>query len=263
LRGTASGLYIALQHKDLASLIHFHSLNEQKTRKRAFFKWEKIMQTQSKRLRTTLFMVIAALLLTGQTALALGFEKPEYTLVYLDGDIEYRQYESYFVSESVVIEHNGEYKEAGLEGVNRLLSYIRGDNQNAEKSSEKISMTLPIEQTMSPEGWSVALMLPGKYTLETAPKPTDPRVRIREVPGRLMAVLRYSGRWTEKNFSGKMSELRKAVESQSVETVGEMHTALYNPPIMPPFMRRNEVMVEVNNLPEAAADQLAIRQVAR
>lgn len=221
------------------------------------------MQAQSKKLSTTLFMVIAALLLTGPTALALGFEKPEYTLVYSDGDIEYRQYESYLVSESVVVEHNGQYKQAGEEGVNRLLSYIRGDNQNAEEGSEKISMTLPIEQTMAPEGWRVTLMLPGKYTLETAPKPTDPRVRVREVPGRLMAVLRYSGRWTEKNFSGKMSELRKAVESQSVETVGEMQTALYNPPITPPFMRRNEVMVEVNNLPEAAADQLAIRQAVR
>jgi len=208
-------------------------------------------------------MVIAALMLTGQAALALGFEKPEYTLVYKDGDIEYRQYESYLVSESVVVEHNGEYKEAGFEGVNRLLSYIRGANQNAEKSSEKMSMTLPIEQTMAPEGWRVALMLPGKYTLETAPKPTDPQVRVRLVPGRLMAVLRYSGRWTEKNFSGKMSELRKAVESKSLETVGEMQTALYNPPITPPFMRRNEVMVEVNNLPEAAADQLSIRQAAR
>ena len=221
------------------------------------------MSTQNKTLRMSLLMVIAALMLTGQAALALGFEKPEYTLVYKDGDIEYRQYESYLVSESVVVEHNGEYKEAGFEGVNRLLSYIRGANQNAEKSSEKMSMTLPIEQTMAPEGWRVALMLPGKYTLETAPKPTDPQVRVRLVPGRLMAVLRYSGRWTEKNFSGKMSELRKAVESKSLETVGEMQTALYNPPITPPFMRRNEVMVEVNNLPEAAADQLAIRQVAR
>lgn len=221
------------------------------------------MQMHSKKLSTTLFVVIAALLLAGPTAMALGFEKPEYTLVYSEGDIEYRQYESYLVSESVVVEHNGQYKQAGEEGVNRLLSYIRGDNRNAEDSSEKISMTLPIEQTMAPEGWRVTLMLPGKYTLETAPAPTDPRVRVREVPGRLMAVLRYSGRWTEKNFSGKMSKLRKAVESQSVETVGEMQTALYNPPITPPFMRRNEVMVEVNNLPEAAADQLAIRQVAR
>jgi hypothetical protein len=221
------------------------------------------MSKQKSTLKTALYMVMAAMLLTGQAALSLGFEKPEYTLVYTDGDIEYRQYESYLVSESVVQQHNGEYKDAGLEGVSRLLDYIRGDNQNAENSSESISMTLPIEQTMVPEGWRVSLKLPNKFTLDTAPKPTDSRVSVREVPGRLMAVLRYSGRWTEKNFSGKMSELKEAVELQSLDTVGEMQIALYNPPITPPFMRRNEVMIEVTNLPEAAADRLAIRQAAR
>ena len=110
---------------------------------------------QSEILSTTRIMVFAALLLSGPAALALGFEKPEYTLVYSEGDIEYRQYQSYLGSESVVVEHNGEYKQAGEEGVNRLLSYIRGDNRNTEENSEKISMTLPIEQTMDPEGWGV------------------------------------------------------------------------------------------------------------
>jgi hypothetical protein len=83
------------------------------------------------------------------------------------------------------------------------------------------------------------------------------------VPGRLMAVLRYSGRWTEKNFSGRMADLSNAIETRAVEAIGEMEMALYNPPITPPFMRRNEVMIEIRNLPEAAADQVSIRQAAR
>jgi hypothetical protein len=203
---------------------------------------------------------LAASLFASQSAMSL--EKPEYTVLYMEGDIEYRQYEPYIVSESVVVEHNGKYREAGMEGVSRLLGYIRGENQGPEKTSEKISMTLPVEQNMAPDGWRVSLKLPAKYTLDTAPVPTDPRVRLREVPRRLMAVLRYSGRWTEENFSGKMSELKTAVDAQQVKQIGEMLTALYNPPITPPFMRRNEVMVEVTSLPETAVDQLAIRTVA-
>jgi hypothetical protein len=210
-------------------------------------------------------LMAGALLLAGQTALALGFEKPEYTVVYAEGDIEYRQYEPYLVSESVVVAEDGDFKNAGMEGVDRILAYIRGDNRTVADSAEneKISMTLPIEQSMAADGWRVSLKLPSRYTRETAPVPNDARVRIRAVPGRLMAVLRYSGRWTEKNFSGRMADLSNAIETRAVEAIGEIEMALYNPPITPPFMRRNEVMIEIRNLPEAAADQVSIRQAAR
>jgi len=82
------------------------------------------------------------------------------------------------------------------------------------------------------------------------------------VPSRLMAVLRYSGRWTEKNFVEKQEELRHAVENASLERIGEFESAAYDPPFMPPFMRRNEVMVEVNTLPAAAAATLIEQSAA-
>ena len=128
-------------------------------------------------------------------------------------------------------------------------------------SSEKIAMTVPVQQGESAEGWRVAFMLPTEYTLDTAPVPTDERVQIKAMPGRLMAVLRYSGRWTESNFSNKQSALRDAIDGESIERIGEFQSALYNPPYTPPFMRRNEVMVEVNNVP-AAAEQEPAEQLA-
>ena len=82
--------------------------------------------------------------------------------------------------------------------------------------------------------------------------PTDNRVQIRAVPGRLMAVLRYSGRWTKSNFERKRETLRDAIDGQSIDRIAEFQSALYNPPFTPPFMRRNEVMVEVNDLPAVA-----------
>lgn len=228
------------------------------------------MSTQHSRSNVTRAALLAGLLFTGESAMSL--EQPTYDVVYRDGDIEYRQYESYLVSETI-IENAGDYKAAGNEGFRRLFRYITGSNSGQTKiamtapvaqtpASEKIAMTVPVQQANSAEGWRVAFMLPTRYTLETAPRPTDPRVRIRQVPGRLMAVLRYSGRWTERNFVVKKTTLLDTLESESVMPVGEIQSAMYDPPYMPPFMRRNEVMIEVNLLPATATATAAASQAA-
>lgn len=228
------------------------------------------MSTQHSRSNVTRAALLAGLLFTGESAMSL--EQPTYDVVYRDGDIEYRQYESYLVSETV-IENAGDYKAAGNEGFRRLFRYITGSNRGQAKiamtapveqapTSEKIAMTVPVQQTNSADGWRVAFMLPAQYTLETAPQPTDSRVRVREMPGRLMAVLRYSGRWTERNFEMKQNTLLDMLESESVTPVGEIQSALYDPPYMPPFLRRNEVMIQVNRLPATAAASVAASQAA-
>lgn len=204
--------------------------------------------------------VFAVLVLIGGNAM--GLETPRYTVLYSDGDIEYRQYEPYLVSETVVATIGG-YSDAGTEGFRRLFNYISGGNTSRAKiamtapverirSSEKIAMTAPVEQGETRAGWRVTFMLPAEYTLDTAPVPTDDRVRIRSVPGRLMAVLTYSGRWTEQNFSNRTKQLLDSLSAESMESIGEVVSAAYDPPFMPPFMRRNEVMVEVNRLPGVA-----------
>lgn len=233
---------------------------------------------------TSQMALLAGLLLFGVTAMS--YEQPDYTVVYKDGNVEYRQYDPYLVSETIINQSEG-YKDAGNEGFRRLFRYITGANEGQskiamtspvqqgasdEKSSEKIAMTTPVHQGAAAEGWSVAFMLPAEYTLETAPQPTDPRVRVREVPGRLMAVLRFSGRWTERNFMKKQAALSEELTAQNVNIVGEMESAYYNAPFSLPFLRRNEVMVEVNRLPaaangpapstEEADDRLAAQRVA-
>ncbi len=183
-------------------------------------------------------------------------------IVFKDGNIEYRQYEPYLVSETLIKQADS-YKAAGNEGFRRLFRYITGGNTGNNKiamtvpvaqtaSSEKIAMTAPVQQTESAEGWRVAFMLPSEYTLETAPQPTDNRVTIREVPGRLTAVFRYSGRWTERNYAKNQAALLAALSKESITPTGEVQSALYNAPYTPPFLRRNEVLVEIDRLPAAA-----------
>ena len=87
--------------------------------------------------------------------------------------------------------------------------------------------------------------MPAKYTRDTVPQPLDPAVQIREVPAQLTASWRYSGRWTEATSRRRSSELREALKARGLSVAGEPVIARYNPPFMPTFLRRNEVLVPV------------------
>ena len=201
---------------------------------------------------------------------AMSYEEPPYTVVKTDGDFEYRQYDRYRVSETI-IEGARDADAASSEGFRRLFAYISGSNSSQSKismtvpvsqgASEKISMTVPVQQSAADTGWRVSFMLPSQFTLETAPVPTDARVYVREVPGRLMVVLKFSGRWTESNYIEHEQELAQHVATSNLSTAGTIERAAYNAPFSIPWFRRNEVMVEVNRVP-AAADQLTDKQLA-
>lgn len=202
-----------------------------------------------------------ALLLLGLTfsSFAAAIEKPEYEVILVDGAIEYRRYESFIVAQTEIRDVES-WKDASNEGFRRLFSYITGDN-NGE---EKIAMTAPVQQSKlnvedvrfnqaeplkGAVGWKVGFMLPSSYSMVDAPLPDDERIQISRVPEKLVAAIRYSGRWTTRNFDKYESRLMAALADGNVEILGEPETAFYNPPFVPPFMRRNEILIEVANPP--------------
>jgi len=83
--------------------------------------------------------------------------------------------------------------------------------------------------------------------------PNDDRIRIRTVPERTMAVRRYSGRWTEDKYLQNEKSLRLALYANGIQTIGRPVLTRYNSPFSLPFMRRNEVMVEIT--PERTPSQ--------
>jgi hypothetical protein len=88
-------------------------------------------------------------------------------------------------------------------------------------------------------------MMPAAYSLETLPQPSDPRVVLRRVPARRVAALRYSGTWSEKSYLRHKAELESWVAQRGLRAVGDVVWARYNPPFAPWFVRRNEILVEV------------------
>ena len=68
-----------------------------------------------------------------------------------------------------------------------------------------------------------------------------------------MAVRRYSGRWTEDKYLQNEKSLRLALYANGIQTIGRPVLTRYNSPFSLPFMRRNEVMVEIT--PERTPSQ--------
>jgi hypothetical protein len=194
---------------------------------------------------------------------AFAIESPKYAVVYKDEIVEYRQYESYLIAETFV-DNSSSYRSASNEGFMRLFRYITGNNSGQSDiemtapvqqtaASEDIAMTAPVQRVETPEGWNIAFMLPSKFTMATAPLPTDERIVLRPVPGQLMAVVRYSGRWTEGNYEKHKAQLLEGLESTAVESIGVVESAAYDAPYVLPFLRRNEVMIEVESVPASPA----------
>ena len=193
----------------------------------------------------------------------MALEKPDYEILYKEGNIEYRLYEPYLVAQTEV-SMDDNYNSASNEGFRRLFKYITGSNisevdiamtapvqMSMDDSRQKIDMTAPVQQIEIENFLQVAFMLPSNFDIKNAPIPTDERVKIKQIPARIMAVIRYSGRWTEKNRSKYEYRLRENLEVHAISAISRAETAAYNPPFTPPFMRRNEIMLEVERYPKS------------
>jgi len=201
----------------------------------------------------TLIAPLAALLLTLLASpVAMALEEPAYQVIEQDGPFELRDYAAYLVAETRV---EAGFTEAGNIAFNRLFKYISGSNAAGQKiamtapvtqvKGEKIAMTAPVTQVAEGGSYRVAFIVPSKYTRETVPKPLDPQVEIREVPAQLVAAWRYSGRWTEERYREQEQLLREQIAARGLVVAGPPVLARYNPPFMPWFMRRNEVLIPV------------------
>jgi uncharacterized lipoprotein YbaY len=197
----------------------------------------------------------------------MAIEEPRYRVVERDGSYELRDYAPYLLAETRV---EAPFLDAGNVAFGRLFRYISGNNvarqkiamtapvtqapANAGRSrGEKIAMTAPVNQVADGDAFLVGFVVPAKYTRESVPQPLDPAVKIREVPAQLTASWRYSGRWTEANFQAALVELRAVLKTHGLSIAGEPVIARYNPPFMPTFLRRNEVLVPVRRVAAGGA----------
>lgn len=184
----------------------------------------------------------------------MAIEEAPYEVVKSEGSFELRDYAPQLLAETLV---EGTLEDAGRSAFQRLFRYISGNNQSqtkiamtapvSQQQGEKIAMTAPVGQQKSGDRWAVSFMMPASYTMKTLPFPNDPQVRLREVPARRVAAVRYSGFWSEKNYRKNLEKLQEWIEQEGLTVAGDAIWARYNGPLTPWFMRRNEILIPVES----------------
>ena len=193
-------------------------------------------------------IAIAGLVVAG-AAVMLGLrasaaEEPPHTLVLSDGDFEIRDYPALTIAEVTV---RADRNAAGNAGFRKLAGYIFGGN--AER--QKFEMTAPVIEARaeseggSGESWTIRFVMPHGSTLAKMPKPDDRTIRMVEAPATRYAVLRFSGVAEDGSTAAKTAELEAILKARGLNAAGPPLIAQYNPPWIPGFWRRNEIMIPI------------------
>ena len=124
----------------------------------------------------------------------------------------------------------------------KLFKYISGENKN----SEKIAMTIPVTQTKKDDQMFMQFYLPSKFNIDTTPIPNTPDLEITTIPEGYFAVIKFSGRSSDKNFDKHNTILKQKLLEDKISIKGFAIRATYNSPFTLPPLRRNESMFSIN-----------------
>ena len=200
------------------------------------------------------FILSAIALLSLRT---LAVEEAKFKIIDKEDDFEIRDYAPQIVAEITI---DNTLEEAGNQAFRPLFKYISGENSKSSKISmtapvsqevagQKISMTAPVSQQVSGDGWAVSFMMPQTYTMQSIPKPKNEKIKLREIPARRIAAIRYSGTWSEERYTKNLKLLQEWIKKRGLSAAGDPIWARYNPPFMPWFLRRNEVLIPLKKKP--------------
>jgi SOUL heme-binding protein len=198
-------------------------------------------------------ILLATLLTTTLPMPIYATPESEYQIVNTFADFEVREYAPYAVAQTVVI---GPAENAGSQAFPILAGYIFGKNKGEKRFSMtapvtqtaapvKLEMTAPVTQTNAQGGVLVQFVLPKGVTATNAPEPLDARVQLRDIPATRLAVIRYSGLWSQPNDSKHLEKLHAAMRAANLAWAGEAVYSRYNAPFTPWFMRRNEIWLQL------------------
>ena len=163
----------------------------------------------------------------------MAYEEAIYTTVYKNSIYEIRNYSNRL---AIQLTYTNDKK-----GFRKLFNYISGANID----SKKINMTIPATQFNENGNKVMQFFLPSNFTKKNAPAPNDKDLKLIIIPEGYYAVIKYSGRLTNKNFDKYRKILKNNLLKDEVEILSFAIKAIYNGPFTLPFLRRNEAMFSV------------------
>ena len=204
---------------------------------------------------TMITSIIALILIVGVLAgpVMSDVEKPDYKVIQSEQNIEIRQYEPMIIAE---VEVDGKREDAIGDGFRLLADYIFGNNTVQQvismtapvqqKENQKIAMTAPVQQQSTGKSWRMSFVMPSKYSMDSLPVPNNNRIRLKEILTKKFVVIEFSGTNSNENVTEHENQLMNYIEANQIKINGSPNYAFYNPPWSLPFLRRNEVMIEIN-----------------
>lgn len=193
----------------------------------------------------------------------MAYEQPKYQILKQYQRFELRQYQPYIVAETTL---TGNFETVGNQAFRILAGYISGQNRNRTK----IAMTVPVNQkpaqtqtgqsgnesvpapTSAKTGeFTFSFMMPSHFTLDSLPEPESNLISFRAVNAHIAAARIYSGTWSLERYQQNEAELLQAIRHEGFKAVGAPVFARYNSPFTLWFLRKNEVLVEVEQTESA------------
>ena len=181
----------------------------------------------------------------------------EYQIVREFAGIELRQYAAYTVAEVAVA---GPAADAGHQAVPILAGHSFGKKKREQTFAMtapatqaavpmKLKMNAPMTLTATAGGFLVQFVLPKAVTVACVPEPLNARVQLREVLPTQVAVIRYSGFWSDWNYNKHLAKLQAALRAANLIWEGEAVYSRYSAPFTPWFMRRSEICLHLASRP--------------
>ena len=165
----------------------------------------------------------------------MAIEQASYTVITKEGPFEIRRYEKLIVAISA------ETDLRGYSGFNEAFNYISGANSQRKK----ITMTSPVINDLSKEHFTTAFVMPKEYQIEDLPTPASQSLNIKEISERIVAAITFSGNISATKIEEKKIELLKWLSLKGYEEINSLELARYNPPFIPGFMKRNDLIIEI------------------
>ena len=164
-----------------------------------------------------------------------GYEEASHQVIIREGPIELRRYSNLNLVQTKM-------KDTDDSGFMRLFRYIDGNNS----SKSKIAMTTPVFTSENNGERSMSFVLPEKIKQEKVPTPINEAVQTVTRKSGLYAAHRYAGRRIQGAPIKIQNQLREWIKNNDLQSLGKPINAFYDTPWTPPFLRRNELLIEVS-----------------
>ena len=181
-------------------------------------------------MKKILLILISVITLNSQS---MAYEEANYKVVKENKNYEIRKYSDRLVIETNSIQGNA---------FRKLFNYISGNNEQ----KEEIKMTVPVTQEIKNGNMTMQFYLPSKFNKDNTPKPSNSEIEILTIEGGYYAVIKYSGRSSDKNFLKNKDTLEKLLKQDNITILSPPIRASYNSPFTLPMLKRNEVMYRID-----------------